>query len=924
MVDKTLAEVIKAAKTNQTVPAVQILRDPVQGAILSKYVSDNTIRPQYDASGNRKPIDPDIYELRRRFSNKSNDINDAETVMSLLPDIELSAQVLISSILSPKDLMTTELSYIPPESICPPNVSGSLTRLIKDHFTTHYKIEAKLPLILRDILYNTGSYPIAIIPENAIDEIINNNQTVSHESIKEIFGEIEENKSILPPKGILGRSDYRNHQKNHELSLENYRVRNTTKDDTTVRVSLEDVNEKLSNWQYIKKGKEKDSVKTISLEQGDNIDTYLQVTDNYEILSTPRLLKHLRNKTINSIINPSLEDTPITDMDIDNLLYRRMYYRTNNVIKVKTNDQGYRKSVGEPLVMHLPSEAVIPIFVPGDPEEHIGYFVLIDENGNPLSKDAGVDYYNELGVMTANNKKCLSSTLLDKSKNLWQGPDNYMSKRYRFDQAARTYADIVEQDLISRLRNGIYGKSVKIGGSDEIYRIMFARSLQQQYTQVLFLPCELMTYMAFKFDDNGMGYSLLDNMKIVNSLAIALMLANVRAGVLNSIPRTKVTVKLDEDDPDSEARREQAVNEYLLLRSAGNNGLPMGTVNPVDHNVWATQANIEFQFTGARDLPDMEIDVAEFASQVPKPDTELEEDMRKRRIMGQGLSPETIDATQGANFATSVVQESILFARRTLQYQELFLPLLSDYISKVTLASPDLMEQIEEIIFNNFDDVIQYLLPDRKDYQASNSDKLLITKKATIAFVKQLTVELPKPNMLSIEKKKEAYENYKSAIEDAISMYISTEILSSEEFSELADKADIVKQNLVAYFCRKWMAENDYLTELNELVTTDEDDQPVFDLYEMSADHGASIIKSIGKFLDKAEPIKKTGDMYAEANDLSGDDYGSYSSDTGSDTAEDTGTGDDMGFDDMGMDMDFGAGTDTDTSDLDGPTDAEL
>ena len=104
------------------------------------------------------------------------------------------------------------------------------------------------------------------------------------------------------------------------------------------------------------------------------------------------------------------------------------------------------------------------------------------------------------------------------------------------------------------------------------------------------------------------------------------------------------------------------------------------------------------------------------------------------------------------------------------------------------------MEQIEEIIFNNFDDVIQYLLPDRKDYQANNSDKLLITKKASIAFVKQLTVELPKPNMLSIEKKKEAYENYKSAIEDAINMYISNEILSSEEFSELADKADIVKQ----------------------------------------------------------------------------------------------------------------------------------
>lgn len=922
MTDKTIAEVVKAAKTQQTVPALSLVRNPTFASVISKYVSDNEINPQYDKHGNRRPIDPDYNELRRRFSNKSNDINDADTVMSLLPDIELSAQVLISSILSPKDLMNTELSYIAPENICPPNVASNLTRAIKEHFTTRYKLESKLPIILRDILYNTGSYPIAVIPENAIDEIINNNQSLSTESIKDIFGEIDDKTSILPPKGILGKSDYVSKEDSRftEFSLENYKVRNTTKDDTLVKVSIEDVNEKIKDWKYTEKKDNVTIVKQISLEEGDNVDTYIKVTDNYDILSTPRLLKHFRGKMISSLINPSMEEDSLSDVDIDNILRRRMHYSVNPVVKVKTNDQGYRKSIGEPLVMHLPSEAVIPVFVPGDPEDHIGYFVLIDENGNPLSKDNAIDYYNELGMMTANNKKCLSSTLLDRSKNLFYGPDQYALGRKRMDYAARTYGDIIEQDLVSRLRNGIYGKSVKIGGNDEIYRIMFARALQQQYTQVLFLPCELITYMAFKFDDNGIGYSLLDNMKIVNSLAIALMLANIRAGVLNSIPRTKVNIKLDEDDPDVEGRREHFINEFLLMRSAGNNGLPMGTVNPVDHNTWATQANIEFQFTGAKDLPDMEVDINEFQSQVPKPDTELEEDMRKRRIMGQGLSPETIDATQGANFATSVVQESILFARRTLQYQELFHPLLSDHISKVSLASPDLLEILEEIIISNFDDVISYILPDRKDYQASDHDKLIIAKKVVISFVKQLTVELPKPNMLSIEKKKEAFENYKSAISDAIESYISTEILSSEEFSELAGKADIVKSSLIAYFCRKWMAENDYLTELNDLITTDEDDQPMFNLYEMSADHGAAIIKSIGKFLETAEPIKKTGNMFAEAKDINGDDYSSSYSDTTSDTSGDTGEGDDMGMGDMGMDMDFGAGMSED----DGLTDAEL
>lgn len=893
MATSTIQHVINDLKKNTGVQPIQLIRDPIQSAILSKAISDNNYRVEYDRHGNRKAFQPDINFLKQLSRAKMQDIADAETVMQLLPDIELSSQILISSILSPKDMLTTTLSYVPPETVCPPDVASSLIRVIKQYFSLNYKIESKLPKMLKDILYEKGSYAVCVLPENAIDEVINNNQRLSKEDFNNLFGEIKEKQSLLSPLGILGKSD----RKEHKLfSIENYKKTITSKADSELVFSLEELNQEFD----------------LDIPVGYDLTSYIQVSDNFSILSVPRLESFLRAKTLDEIIH-SQEDTYLADRDLDNILYRRMYYQSNTLVQVKTNDQGYRKSISEPLVMHLPSESVIPVFVPGNPEEHVGYFVLIDEAGNPVSKETSIDYYNELNRMTETNRKCLTSHLLDKAKNLYDGrgdQGSLMSARNRYDSAARTYASIIEKDLIQRLRNGIYGKTFSIGGSDEIFRIMFSRALAQQFTQLLFVPVELMTYMAFKYDENGMGVSLLDNLKTVNSLAISLMLANNRAAVMNSIPRTKVTVKLDEDDPDVEARREQIVTEYMLLKAA--NSVPIGVINPVDIATWASQANVEFQFEGAKDMPDMSIDISEFASQVPKADTDLEEDLRKRRIMGQGMSPETVDASRGAEFATSIVQESMLFARRTMQYQQKFTPFIADNIKKITLATPMLMQDLEEILYNNYDDVIKHLLPERQDYQSSQDDKLRIVRKAAIAFVKQIEVELPKPNNLSVLRKKEAFSDYIDAVNTAVEYYISSEIQDPEMLGELANIVEPVKKMIVAKMARDWMVENDYLPELNDLISQDEEGKPAFDIYEVTADFSSNIIKSLGKFYDKAKVMKKLSDMYAKDNDIA-DDGGfggssSYDSDSSSDdssSGDDFASGDDFGMDDLGGDMGF-------------------
>ena len=163
MATSTIQHVINDLKKNTGVQPIQLIRDPIQSAILSKAISDNNYRVEYDRQGNRKAFQPDINFLKQLSRAKMQDIADAETVMQLLPDIELSSQILISSILSPKDMLTTTLSYVPPETVCPPDVSSSLIRVIKQYFSLNYKIESKLPKMLKDILYEKGSYAVSLV-----------------------------------------------------------------------------------------------------------------------------------------------------------------------------------------------------------------------------------------------------------------------------------------------------------------------------------------------------------------------------------------------------------------------------------------------------------------------------------------------------------------------------------------------------------------------------------------------------------------------------------------------------------------------------------------------------------------------------------------------------------------------------------------
>lgn len=880
MAKNNVNSAIRLINSGKNIPAISLVKNnPEIAATISKLILSRD-GAQYDNSGNRKISSPDQSNFAGISKEIAEKTTDAESINQLFPDMELSAQILISSILSPKDMSKVELAYIAPKNLKSSEINSSLINKVKDHFDRVYKIEPMLPKILRQMLFESGSYPVAIIPENSIDDLINGTSKITQEGLNEVMN----TDGTFKNTGILGDP--------------------TKKEITNRKTALENITHTSFSGNY----------NHFLTCDGQKITELVNITDNPHALKMPQIIKKSRAAAVSNIVNKgarsplkslesfglSLENNKLTDSQLTDLIYKSKHTDSKPFIKVKTNAEVSRESIGKPLIMKLPSEAVIPVFTPGNEEKHVGYFILIDSEGNPLSKSSQLSHFDDLQSKINNSSNNMSSFLLSRAKKTYGSDCTSLT----MNQASRVYADIVESDLLSRLRNGVYGNDVTIGGNDEIYRIMLSRVFQNQFTQLLYIPVDLVTYFAYKYDDRGIGKSLIDDMRILNSLRAMVLFSKVMASLKNSIGRTEVRLKLDERDPDPQKTIEIAIHEISKTRQQY---FPLGLSSPGDLVDWIQKSGMEYTFSGHPRIPDTSIEFSEKNTNYVKPDDELEEDLRKRAIMATGLSPETVDNGFSSEFATTVVSNNLLLAKRVMQIQEDFIPKVTDFVRKVAFNDGTLFNELVGIVTENFDKLKSNV---DLDLTQITDNKDIVSKLIVSEFLSNMEVSLPQPNSITLENQMSAFELYTDALDKTIGFYISSDIMINDFSGQAADKADEVKNIVKAYFCRKWLNDNNVLPELAELTISDEDGKPLLDFMTIHSDHLNGLAKSIITLMQRTKPVAIAGD--ADIAKITGGEGVEESSASDTSSSSDNGSDDDLGTD---MDMDDSISTEPSTDD---------
>lgn len=936
---KNIALQLKNKSSAKDLDESDIKGNPAVYALLSKLNSSRQ-EESFKNNGDLSNTTPDLDYMLGISSEKAQEIDDNETIMQLLPDMERAAQILCSYILSPKYLMKPELQFRPPKNLFPQNTITIITDEIKKYFKKHHDIEGKLYKILYDILFLKGAHITAVIPEASLDEIINSDlvdnsqESYSIRLSQESLSHVEQLllNSNRPSRGFLGQPNYQANGQPKQftrkpmVSHESVEVHFGNTDDgfepkvskstehynTSIRVP-ENIEFELPK-EYAKTHKDaadksleisEEGVWNIKFDSG-KLSTLIEVTDDLSILRQSFIRKEMlsqesaRAAGIPTGFKPtSLERETFSDRNIIDKIFRKIddinSYNTDvlELKKLKNDNQTARENLDEPIFINYPVEAVIPIFKPGAPSEHVGYLALHDEEGNPLSKAKPVNYYRELanGYNSRMTVNTMASSLIQQGKTMFEGFSNKLDEARQLEMLSRIHSNAIIKDILDRLKNGLYGKNLDVGDSAEVSRIMFYRALRGQRTRVLFVPKEVMSYMAFDYDNRGFGISLLDNMKVLISLRIQFMLAQLRAGIMNSIPETLVTLRIDEKDPDP--RKTIQIANVMALQSRSNSGLIIGASNVQTIEDRVNQSNIRMAIESDNPkIPQIGHDISKTTADIPAPDNDVAEGIKRDTIMGTGLTPDMVDNSLSTEFAANVLQGNFITSLIAFQKQDRFNPLLTDFVRKVITVSPYLHKRLREIVRDNLEEIIDNI-------KEASGDKTLSVKGLAASaievlidgiidkFTSSFEVTLPAPPNDNHESKAEQLQQYEERVDKAIEFVISQDVIPESLISEDGESmveqyAKIVKGDLL----RDWMLENNYMPEIMNYITVSDEGVQTYEKNKAIRELTIKTVKAMTEFFKEGKNIADSTSAVLKANDMAiEDDYSSSSSDSDSDSS---------------------------------------
>lgn len=840
---------------------------------------------QRDARGNNKVTVPRLDSVAAVSQSISRKRADAQAIQEIFPDVRLAIEIFLVMVISPNDMFTEEMNYEVDNNLyCRPFIQG-LTGLVSKYFEKDYPLLDKFYDILKESAFTSGCSPTMVLPESSLDELIHGGPAVVERKMKSatesarIFGNILAEGGQVKTLGHLGAPGGEAGDKGEfRFSLESY-----------ARVASGPINIDVN-------------VKA----PGVGLPMYCAVHDNPEIIKLGRVQAMMRNQKqrelANRVYNKStfaLESQVLNDAKLSSLLFSSGSANAEPMMRIRSLSETSRETIGECLRIDLPPESVIPLVVVGSPRKRVAYLVAIDQSGYAIRSTDNVDNFDKMRLKSYSQagggmNQDMTSFMLDKARqNFGNGcTDPTMA------QAAQIYGEIIDADVLSRIRNGVLGSEVVISNAENVYRVMFARALQKRHTQLLYVPEEMLTYFAYDINPDGTGKSLLEEIRSMAALRAQMLYARTMGATKNSIGRTKATITIDGEDTDRLGTIEALRADIIASRSILNTG---NTLIPADIQTQLSAGGVEIAFDGEGAVPGTNVKFDEIQSNYSKPDQELDEYLTDSLISGVGVPPELVADAKRVEFATIATSSNKLLAKRVRNVQKRFEPELTHHARACLRSDGNIMKKMVEFVKANIKLIKDDPNAPAQLRDAENDD--LVVRLLVSEYISNLELKLNKPNMLTRQAQLEAMNQFGEGVDFALDAILSDDkldasLIGAETKAKLKSFGAMAKTILT----NREMQRTGFMPEVLDLFTMDAEKNLMGDITQEAVGMVSNMSKAMRGLFEALAKVQAGADQDLQKIQVPESDSSGVSYDGGGTSTPSTST--------PSSDLDMGLGPD--------------
>lgn len=845
--------------------------------------------------------------IQRIFDKQLQSISDIQNIFRILPQLSFPRKILVSSILSPGDITKTGIVVDNTLRLSDYTLSSQMLNLVRELLTVELELPNKLSRWIDNALILRGSQPILTLPSSVVDVIMDVSMESKSYGDKPWYENFNE-EECLRPIGILGIKNPDN--KSESISFES--------------ASRFGMSSRIEPWSI-------DGV--VESSRGKvKLDLPIVLTDNPRILAKALVNEFKLSQNNKDVYNVASFESMLRYPDKDGKRpefmpsdIRRQLFKTANtkmervLILPTPLDIAEDVNVGHPIHYELPADSTIAVTSPGDPEDHKYYIILLDDHGYFINGLSRLDLMNDIhrSVIDTGDQSNITSTLLNTARDsLGIAPSQFDSTV--IDEMARINSALIESEVTRSIMSGVNNGVGKIELSENVSKLMLARTLRGKRTIMLYVPADYVTYIAFNYNEIGIGKSILEDSKSIAGMLSTLTVANVIGSVEAAIPGKVLRLKLDPNDRDPLKAATFMAREAMDLSFRR---FPMGLNSTVGVAEELQMNSYSVVVDGHPAFPEVSADMETKPTTSVPIDTELMEKLNEYMHLIFSIPPELAGSANQADFATTVVTNNLMLLKTVIELQTVANKHLTRYGRNFVRYSGVMVAKFFNLIKENKKDLpIEY----KDDPEGFITD-----------FIDNIRVQLPSPETNNLETQLGLVENYSSWIDTASEAYLNEESVLMDGYSPeiVKELLPVMKSAYKNHLLRQYMRSKAILPELDIFRPGDEDN-PTIVLSDEIKSHSKLVVKSIRKFMEdmtnvlhgEDAELKRVAKKDAKARKKAEGVNDAFSgSDDGNDEDHDHDTGYDAGDDDSDEFDDSVGGEDLveDDSDSDQETDLE-